>query len=498
MHSPVDIPFKSFIHIDRNSSTPIYLQIANQIIQAIATGKLTPKTKILGSRALSELLSVHRNTISAAFDELFAQGWVEILPNKGTFVSSQIPTQYDNASNTKRPYPTETGYHFNKSILLDSPFEHTNCEYILNDGSPDIRLTHLEDQSRFYSSNMKRKINRSKMGYYNQEGSEYFKEQMLHYLQSSRGLQIEKSNLLISRSIEMSLFIISEILLSEGDIIVVAELSYFAANMIFQKSGSKIKTVPLEDDGINVDALENLCQQQPIRMVYITPQHHYPTTANLSAKKRMQIQQLSLRFGFIIVEDDHDYDFQYDRQPLLPLATTDQKGMVIYVSSFGKSLAPGFRTGFIVAPNNLMVEMKKLLGIIDRQGDILMEQALGEMLEEGVIHRHLKKSIKIYKHRRDFMANLLTEELGSLIDFHVPNGGLAFWIKWKKEINLLRLSLQAAKNNLFIPKTLLYQQKDMQAMRIGFGNLDFSEMETVIKILKKSIQEIETIPQRLD
>ncbi len=489
MISPVSIPFKSFIQIERNSATPIYLQVANQFIQAIAQGKLKPGTKLLGTRALGDLLEVHRNTITAVYEELFGQGWVEIHPNKGTYVASQLPLQ-DLQTSSSFQYPKETGYTFKKSILLDSPFEHTNCDYILNDGSPDIRLTQFDDLSRFYSSNMKRKSNRSKMGYYNQEGSEYFKEQMLDYLQSSRALKINKNNLLISRSIEMSLFIISEILLSADDTVVVAELSYFAANMIFQKSGSKIKSIPLEDDGLDVESLEKLCKKQTVRMLYLTAQQHYPTTVSLSAHKRMKILQLANQYGFIIVEDDHDYDFQFDKQPLLPLATSDQNGMLIYVGSFGKSLAPGFRTSFIIAPENLMVEMRKHLGIIDRQGDILMEQALGEMIEEGAILRHLKKSLKVYKERRDYMAHLLEKELGDMLEFQIPNGGLAFWLKWKKPINLLKLSQQAAKNNLFIPKTLLYQQKNLQAMRIGFGNLNLEEMERSIQILKKSLLEI--------
>lgn len=487
MNSPDNIPFKSFIQIQRDINTPIYLQIANQFIQAISQGKISPGTKLLGTRALSELLNVHRNTITAAYDELFAQGWVEIKPNKGTFIASLLPLQNQKETKTFH-YPKQTGYSFKQSILLDSPFEHTNCEYIFNDGTPDIRLTQFEDLSRFYSSNMKRKSNRSKMGYYNQEGSEYFKEQMLNYLQSSRALKINKNNLLISRSVEMSLYIIAEILLSAEDTVVVADLSYFAANMIFQKSGSKIKTIPIESDGIDVDALEDLCRKQKIRMLYITPHHHYPTTVSLSAHKRMRILQLATQYGFIIVEDDHDYDFQFDKQPLLPMATSDQDGMIIYVGSFGKSLAPGFRTSFMVAPENLMIEMRKHLGIIDRQGDILMEQALGEMIEEGAIHRHLKKSRKVYKERRDFMAELLEMELAEAIDFQIPTGGLAFWIQWKETFSLLKLSQIASQNNLFIPKTLLYQQKNVQAMRIGFGNLSPEEMTKSVAILKKSYQ----------
>jgi len=167
-------------------------------------------------------------------------------------------------------------------------------------------------------------------------------------------------------------------------------MSYFATNMIFQKIGAQILTIPIDKDGIQVDQLRKLCEQTSIRMLYLTPHHHYPTTVTLSVNRRMELLQLAHEFGFIILEDDYDYEFQYDKNIMLPLASADTNGMVIYVGSFGKTLAPGFRTGFVIAPDNLMYELRKYTGIIDREGDIMMEQVLGELIEEGEIHRHLK------------------------------------------------------------------------------------------------------------
>ncbi len=194
----------------------------------------------------------------------------------------------------------------------------------------------------------------------------------------------------------------------------------------------------------------------------------------------MELLELANEYGFIILEDDYDYEFHYDKSPILPLASADTNGMVIYIGSFGKSLAPGFRTGFIVAPENLMAEMRKYLGIIDRQGDILMERALGEMIEEGEINRYLKKSLKVYQERRDYLAVLLKENLENLITFQIPSGGLAIWLEWNVPINLMQLSRGCAQDNLFIPKTLLYQNKNLTAMRLGFGDLNADEMEKVL------------------
>lgn len=490
MNSPVEFPYESFILINRSSEISIYMQISNQLINAIQRGFLPFGIKLPGTRALSIILQVHRNTIVAAYDELFAQGWVESLPNKGTFVigkNQEKPFQIkDFEKNNLEHYPKSTGFSFKTSNILDNPFEYSNCEYIFNDGVPDIRLTQIDHHSRIYSSILKRKAH--KIGQYNQDGSEFFKKNLSEFLNLSRGLPISKNNLLITRSTEMSIYIVSEILLSAGDVVLVGELSYFSVNMIFQKAGVKIQPISIDEEGINVEEVREACKKQKIRMLYLTPHHHYPTTVTLSAKRRLELLNLANEYGFIILEDDYDYDFHYDKSPILPLASADTNGMVIYIGSFGKSLVPGFRTGFIVAPENLMIEMRKYLGIIDRQGDVLMEHVLGEMIAEGEINRYLKKSLKIYQERRDYFVSLLEQNLGEYIDFQKPSGGLAVWMKWKIPVNLMQLSRNCAQNNLFIPKTLLYQNKNLTAMRLGFGNLNLTEMDKSIEILSENIK----------
>lgn len=492
MDSPVKIPYESFIKIDRKSETSIYLQIANQLVNAIQRGFLPFGTKLPGTRALSEILEVHRNTAVAVYEELSAQGWVESFPNKGTFVigkDQEKPVRVkDFKDNNLQNYPKNTGFTFKTSNILDNPFEHSDCEYVFNDGVPDIRLTQIGQHSRYYSSILKRKSNQKGLGHYNQDGSEFFKEHLSRYLNLSRGLPISKNNLLITRSTEMSIYIVSEILLSLGDTVLVGDLSYFSVNMIFQQAGVNIVTLPIDGEGIIVENVREACKRQKIRMLYLTPHHHYPTTVALSAQRRLELLELANEYGFVILEDDYDYEFHYDKSPILPLASADTNGMVIYIGSFGKSLAPGFRTGFIVAPENLMAEMRKYLGIIDRQGDILMERTLGEMIEEGEINRYLKKSLKVYQERRDHFSILLKESLGDSISFEKPSGGLAVWIEWNIPINLMQLSRKCAQDNLFIPKTLLYQNKELAAMRLGFGDLNFDEMGRSIEIFSENVK----------
>ena len=135
--------------------------------------------KLPGTRTFSEMLEIHRNTAVAVYDELSAQGWTESFPNKGTFVigkDQEKPVKLnDFKQNNLQNYPVSTGFSFKTSNILDNPFEHSNCEYVFNDGVPDIRLTQIGQHSRFYSSILKRKSNQKALGHYNHDGSEFLK-----------------------------------------------------------------------------------------------------------------------------------------------------------------------------------------------------------------------------------------------------------------------------------------------------------------------------------
>lgn len=443
-----------------------------------------------GSRTLSELLQLHRKTVIAAYEEMDSQGWIETRPNKGTYViytaSSKFGERPYNSLISLAHYPSETGYSFKQSNILDNPFEHSSCTYQFTDGTPDIRLTQVHNLSSLYSASLKRKSMHKKMASQQYE-SEYFKEQLSNYLNISRGLHISKKNLVVTRSTEMSLYIITQLLIKPQDRVMVGELGLFTANMIFQKAGAKVATLPVDEQGIDVGRLAELLKTTPIRMVYITPHHHYPTTVSLSAQRRVQLLKLANEYGFIIIEDDYDYDFQYEKGTIMPLASADINGMVIYIGSFGKSLVPSFSTGFVVAPQNLVSEMHKYLGILDRQGDVVMEQVLGEMIAEGDIHRHLKKSLKVYQERRNHCCKLLIEYFKDEVSFNVPNGGLALWLKWKKPISLFKLAKMCKQYDLFIPKHILYQNQKITAMRIGFGHLTTEEMQRSLEIMKSCL-----------
>ena len=495
MSSPVNNTLKQLVSIDKTIVQPVYVQVAQQVINGIQRGFLTKGSKLPGTRTLSDLLGVHRNTAVAIYDELASQGWVEIVPNKGTFVL--VPEQGTakikataQQLNQAYNYPKTAGFPFIKSFHLASTAEETQATYIINDGKPDLRLHPTHQFSRWYSAAMKRKPLIQKWNRTSTVTPSIFKTQLCNYLNATRGFHITPNNLISTRSTEMSLFIVSQLLIKQDDVVLVGQLSHYASNTIFQEAGARIRTIPVDEDGLDIEYIKTHFIKKSIRCVYVSAHRHYPTTKTLSAERRLQLLELAKDYGFAIIEDDYDYDFQYEGSAMLPMATADTNGMVIYLGKMGQSLFPSFQTGFVVAPENLISEANNYLTLLDEQGDLIQEQMLSELIHEGEIYRLLKKNIVTYKRRRDTLCELLKQYFKEAIEFEKPSGGLAIWLNFNKTISLVKLAEQAEKQDVFLPKTILYQDKNTCAIRFGFGHLNEDELEIVIFKLKSAYDDV--------
>lgn len=198
---------------------------------------------------------------------------------------------------------------------------------------------------------------------------------MTEYLRETRGLPIQIDNVLITRGSTMGIHLAARGILQPGDVLVVGEISYGSGNLIFKNAAAKLVTVPVDEQGLDVEAIAGICETMPVRMVYVTPHHHYPTTATTFPAEAWPLQ-LAKQYGFCILEDDYDYDFHYDCNPILPLAGADADGHVVYVGSLCKAISPALRVGYVVAPAEVIEELARLRRIIDRQGDNLLEATI--------------------------------------------------------------------------------------------------------------------------
>lgn len=482
------------IDIDKECSTPVYLQIANKMIVQIKKGILKPGSKLPGTRELAKTLEVHRQTIVAALDELDAQGWIEIVPYSGTYIKESMPEVRGKrlVSRDGQPigFARHTGFTVSKNKFLPAPHFVKPYYLEINEGYPDVRIAPVEALSRTYRNLLQKEHYKKYLSYAGTHGNIDLRKALSEHLRETRGIQASVENILLTRGSMMALYLAFHTIVKQGDVVVVGETNYYSATAMFKNIGAKLITVPIDENGMVVDALEKVCKKSKVRAVFITPHHHNPTTVSLKAERRMQLLCLAEEHKFAVLEDDYDFDYHYDSGPVLPLASADTHGMVVYMGSLSKSLAPAFRVGFVVAPENLIEEMARLRRVIDLQGDTVLEKAIAELFAEGEIQRHQKKATKVYHARRDYFAALLRNRFPDIIDFHVPSGGMAIWAQFNTDYDLQDIAKKAREKELFLSSGRYFnpEHKNLNATRMGFASLNFDEMEEALDILEKVIR----------
>lgn len=488
-------PYKTSIQFDRTCNQALYLQLANQIIQFIKDQKLTPKTKLPGSRTLAEQLNVHRKTIVACYEELLLQGWVESIPKKGTFVLSSLPIlNQKTLSNSEGISRKETtGFTFYRNSMLPKKQSYRKDDYMyLNDGISDSRLTPIDDIARTYRRISGKEMVTKHLSYGSTYGNDILRNILVNYLNTTRGLHISKENLLITRGSQMGIWLSSQLLLKKDDVIIVGSTNYESADATFLYQKAIIKRVKVDKNGLVTQDIENLCKHQKIKAVYVTSHHHHPTTVTLSAKRRIQLLNLSKQYNFAIIEDDYDYDFNYNHAPILPLASHDKNGNVIYIGSVCKTVAPVYRIGYLVASKAFVDEAAKLRGFVDRQGDALLELTFADFIKSGDLDRHIRKVMKIYKQRRDLFCKLLKDECNGFLEFDIPKGGMAVWVKLNSNYSWKSISENARQYQLDIGDFRRYDRTEIghNHIRIGFASYNEEEIYELITRLKLAINDV--------
>ena len=470
--------------IDPERGLAVYLQIVQAIIRDIERGRLASGVFLPSSRELAQTLGVNRKTVVFAYEDLIAQGWLESAGTRGTIVATSLPDPIDNNRDQARAPTSSAPVDYRFAIPPERPLALPSGPGLkLDEGAPDGRLFPAELLARAYRSVTLRASRENGLQYGDPRGSPRLRECIAGMLNSQRGLSVTAENLCITRGSQNGLYVASQVLIRPGDTVIVEELTYEPAVAVFRALGAKIVPVGLDADGISVEAVEQACRRGAVRAVFVTPHHQFPTTVSLRPERRLRLCELARRFGFAIIEDDYDHEFHFESQPLLPLAAY-APGHVIYVGSLSKLLLPALRIGYVAAPPAVIESIAHIVSLTDGMGNTLTENAAAELIETGELRRHARKVRRVYSQRRESFASNLDAILGDIVDYRLPDGGLAFWLRFKTDLPRIESRATAMGLRFASSRSFITREGAPSGLRIGFASLDDDEARAALTALK--------------
>jgi GntR family transcriptional regulator/MocR family aminotransferase len=467
--------WKFEIQLDEQSDKAIYLQIADAIIKDIHSGRLKSGDALPGSRNLAQLLKINRNTVVEALNVLLIEGWLVSKERQGTFVADTLPDfkEVQKIKPLTSNIENKEGKHYHLQI---------------DDGSPDSKIAPITELARAYRQIFNQKARWQMMGYGNELGDLEFRKTIVLMLNHQRGMQINEQSICITRGSQMAMYLTAQCLLKKGDYVLVENPGYKPAWKAFENAGAKLLPVSVDREGLNIDEVTSYLKSgKKIKAIYVTPHRQYPTTVTLSLKRRLELIGLSNKHGFTIIEDDYDNEFHFGYRPVLPLSSFTELKNYVYIGTMSKVVAPALRIGYLASNDSDLIEqVGSLRKIIDVQSDSIMEQAVLQLIKEGTIKRHIKKSTNHYKAKRDFMATVLNKYIKDKATYTIPEGGLAFWIVPNKQVNWLQISkkLKSKGIKIITPDTYSFDEV-INGIRLGYGSLSEKDLEEGIIAFSK-------------
>jgi GntR family transcriptional regulator / MocR family aminotransferase len=376
-----------FIDLDRSRPRGLRAQVEDGLRAAIRSGRLPPGTRLPSSRALAGDLDVTRGVVVDAYAQLAAEGYVTSVRGSGTVVN-------DIGAGPARDAPAP----------VPSPAD--TFTYDFRTGLPDLGLFPRAAWARATRAALVAMPD-AELGYIPPAGLPRLRASVADYLGRVRGVTCGPDQVMICNGFGHGFAVVLRALVDRGLTGVAVEVpGYDDPREQICGAGAQLHPVPVDDDGLRIDALA----ATPAGAVVVTPAHQSPTGVVLSAARRAELAEWARSTGAYVIEDDYDAEYRYDRHPVGALqgVLPDQ---VIYHGTLSKSLAPGLRLGWLVAPAELVDELRQARRAIDHTTTSLIQATFAEFLERGDLDRHLRRTRRTYRQRRDTLVDSLREWL---------------------------------------------------------------------------------------
>jgi GntR family transcriptional regulator / MocR family aminotransferase len=476
------------LEIDRSRTIPFPQQIARALVAEIQRGRLRPGDRLPGSRTLAKALRVHRQTVVSAIDDLVAAEWLVSRPASGIFVSNVPDPPVKPVERGGRLRRGGAASRFALPVIAAPAAELPQVvppgAILMSGARPDVRLLPADLIARAYRRALKQ-FGPALLSYTEPAGFPQLRRELATMLSATRGLVVEHDSILVTRGSQMALALVARALIRPGDAIVVEHPGYRPAWEAFRLAGAHIVPVRVDERGLDIHALQRAIAQRPVRAVYVTPHHQYPTTVTLTASRRVALLRLAAEKQFAIIEDDYDHEFHYSGRPVMPMASVDAQGLVVYIGTMSKVVAPGLRLGYVAAPKDLIERLVAYRSFADLQGDPVLECAVAELFEDGLIQRHVRRMRRLYRERLTTLTSALRSQLGDFVSFREPSGGTAIWVRTRDAQMMARWAHAARKRGVFFDTgpAFTINRTHTPGARLGFACLTDREIREAVSRL---------------
>jgi GntR family transcriptional regulator/MocR family aminotransferase len=381
----------------RDGAMPLRAQLEAQLREAVGTGRLAGGTRLPSSRALASELGVSRGVVVEAYGQLAAEGYLAVRRGSAPVVA---------AVTERRPQPAPGA-------------RDVASRYDLRPGTPDLALF----PRRAWAAAQRRALAAAvdaDLGYPDPAGHPALRAALAEYLGRVRGVDADPSRIVVCGGVAEALALVTRALRARGAVrLGVESPSHHATCGLLAHHGIEIVAIEVDGEGIDVDALA----AAGVDAVLITPAHQFPTGVVLSAARRAALVAWARRTGALVIEDDYDAEYRYDRQPVGAVQGLAPEH-VIHAHSVSKTLAPGLRLGWAVLPSHLVAEVATEKRLSDLGTPVLEQLTLAAFLDRGELDRHLRQTRPLYRRRRDALLRELPRlaATGAAAGLHVLVG----------------------------------------------------------------------------